>query len=230
MHGLVKEPHVLRQHLVHKHQIAQAHRHLLALRNCAKAKLDSLFRGAVAFGHSFFCLTINYQCKNAMLIDNKARKLRVCKTALASQPATRYSAWCQTNTPHQATENDDDLGTDSAHRRKLMDTSLPCVAAAPFNGFASRDWPKIGGRPACFFAEMVFPKRADVGQLSGTHLYLFGGYESGSWKGQPIKIPCFAVVEHRADAKPATQHLLQDDNVFFASKIERARLAALPKS
>jgi hypothetical protein len=132
--------------------------------------------------------------------------------------------------PHLATENDDDFGTDSAHKRNLMDTSLPCVAAAPSNGFAAQDWPKIGGRPACFFAEMVFPRPSDVGPLSGTHVYFFRGNEPGSWKGQPLKIPCFALVEHRADAKPVTHHLLQDDNVFFASKIERARIAALPKS
>src|SRR5438552_12898398 len=53
MHGLVKELHVLRQHLMHEHQISQAHRHLLALRNCPKTELDSLLRSAVAFGHSF---------------------------------------------------------------------------------------------------------------------------------------------------------------------------------
>src|SRR6266403_332203 len=54
MHGLVKELHVFCQNLMHKHQVAQAHRHPLALGNRAKAELDSLFRGAVAFGHSFF--------------------------------------------------------------------------------------------------------------------------------------------------------------------------------
>jgi hypothetical protein len=110
-----------------------------------------------------------------------------------------------------------------------MDTSLPCAAERPSNGLAAPDWPKIGGRPACFFGETVFPKHSEIGPLSGTHLYLFGGYESGSWKGQPIKIPGFALVEHRADAKTVTHHLLQDDNVFFASKTERARVAALPK-
>jgi hypothetical protein len=111
-----------------------------------------------------------------------------------------------------------------------METALPCVGVAPSNGFAARDWPKIGGRPACFFGEMVFPKRSDVGPLGGTHLYLFGGYESGDWKGKRMKIPSYAVVEHRAEAKPVTHHLLQHDDVFFASKLEHARLAEQPKA
>src|SRR6266498_1865032 len=35
------------------------------------------------------CITINYQCENSMLIDNKARRLRVCKVALASQSTAK---------------------------------------------------------------------------------------------------------------------------------------------
>jgi hypothetical protein len=116
-------------------------------------------------------------------------------------------------------------------RKPTNASALPSVSKTPPQDFAPNQWPQIGGRPGCFFGEITLPKNGhiDLGPLCGARLHLFGGSHEESYQGRMVKAPRFALVEKRAGGKVVETHcLFQDQDVFFASKTEHDRLAALP--